>query len=147
MELWSRALYAIADFPFTGLGLNTFRRVVHVLYPLFLESPDVDIAHAHNHLLQAALDLGLPGLVAYGALWMGAGFLVVDAWRRTADPWAKAVAQGLAGGLLAGFVFGMTDVIPLGSKVGVFFWTILALAVALYNHVAAPQIGGTDEDD
>jgi len=48
VEVWSRAFYAIQDFPFTGMGMNTFRRVVHVLYPLFLVGPDLDIAHAHN---------------------------------------------------------------------------------------------------
>src|SRR5690606_11567634 len=54
-EIWSRAIYGIQDFPITGLGVNTFRRVVPILYPLFLVSPDHDIAHAHNHLLQTAL--------------------------------------------------------------------------------------------
>ena len=48
VEIWSRALYALQDFPFTGVGLGTFRRVVNLLYPLFLVPPDVDIAHAHN---------------------------------------------------------------------------------------------------
>ncbi|MFC2030408.1 O-antigen ligase family protein, partial [Chloroflexota bacterium] len=76
LELWNRALYAIQDFAFTGTGLGTFRRVVHLLYPLFLMGPGVDIGHAHNVFLQVALDLGLPGLVAYlalvgTALWIG----------------------------------------------------------------------------
>ena len=48
VEVWSRAIYGIEDFAFTGMGMNTFRRVVHVLYPLFLFGPDSEISHAHN---------------------------------------------------------------------------------------------------
>ncbi|MDW8103351.1 MAG: O-antigen ligase family protein, partial [Anaerolineae bacterium] len=40
VEIWSRALYAIRDFPFTGCGLGAFRRVMPVLYPLFTVPPD-----------------------------------------------------------------------------------------------------------
>lgn len=64
-ELWSSALYGIQDFPFTGMGMNTFRQVVHVLYPLFSISPEMDIGHAHNEFLQAGLDLGIPR-ISYG---------------------------------------------------------------------------------
>lgn len=70
VEIWSRALYGLEDFPFTGMGMNTFRHIVHVLYPLFLVSPDIDIAHAHNEFLQAGLDLGIPGLIAFVALYI-----------------------------------------------------------------------------
>ena len=37
--------------------MNTFRHVVHLLYPLFTISPDIDFGHAHNEFLQAAIDL------------------------------------------------------------------------------------------
>ena len=36
LEVWSRAIYGIQDFPFTAMGMNTFRRIVHVLYRLFI---------------------------------------------------------------------------------------------------------------
>jgi putative inorganic carbon (HCO3(-)) transporter len=75
VEIWSRALYAIQDFPFTGCGLGAFRRVVPILYPFFTVPPDTDIAHAHNIFLQTALDLGIPGLVAYLAL-LGSALVV-----------------------------------------------------------------------
>lgn len=59
-KLWSRAIYGIQDFPLTGMGLNTFRKVVHVLYPLFTTEPAYDIGHAHSEYLQVALNLGDP---------------------------------------------------------------------------------------
>ncbi|MCC7360943.1 MAG: O-antigen ligase family protein [Anaerolineales bacterium] len=134
LELWSRALYAIADFPITGLGLNQFRRVMPVLYPAFLQAPGFDTAHAHNHLLQAALDLGLPGLVAYLALWLLAGVLLWRACRRAPPAWLRTAAEGLGAGLIAYFVFGLTDAIPLGAKIGILFWLVLALSVSLHAH-------------
>ncbi len=80
LEVWSRAIYGIQDFPLTGMGMNTFRYVVHVLYPIFSFPPDIDIGHAHNEFLQAALDLGLPGLVAFVALYLGAFGMLWRIW-------------------------------------------------------------------
>lgn len=132
VELWSRAIYAISDVPFTGLGMNVFRKVMPELYPVVLAMPGLDVAHAHNHLLQAALDLGIPGLIAYAALWLTVGGLLVRVYRRSVEPAARALAGGLGAGLIAHFTFSMTDAIPLGAKVGVLFWVALALAVSLH---------------
>jgi putative inorganic carbon (HCO3(-)) transporter len=133
LELWSRAVYGIRDFPFTGMGMNSFRRVMPVLYPAFLIPPDFDVAHAHNHLLQVALDLGLPGLIAYLALWLGTGHMFISAYRLSRDPWLRSVIEGLGAGLIAHFIFGMGDAIPLGAKVGIVFWIVLGLAVGLFR--------------
>ena len=133
LEVWNRALYGIADFPFTGMGMNTFRKVVHVLYPLFLTSPDTDIASCHNQLLQTALDLGIPGLVAYVALLAAAVSMGFQVWRHSEHRWMQASAQGLVCGILAQQVFGITDSIPLGAKVGIFFWVALGILAAMYR--------------
>jgi len=129
-EIWSRALYAIQDFSFTGTGLGTFRRVVNLLYPLFTISPDTDIAHAHNIFLQVAVDLGLPGLIAYLAgLWIA----LCVAWG--AAKRSRGMLRGLALGLLAGLValhiYGLTDAIALGAKPNLAFWMALGLIAAL----------------
>jgi putative inorganic carbon (HCO3(-)) transporter len=131
LEVWNRAMYGISDFPFTGMGMNTFRKVVHVLYPLFLTSPDTDIAHCHNQLLQTALDLGIPGLVAYVALLAAAITMGIRVWRHSEEGWIRASAQGLVCGLVAQQVFGITDAIALGAKVGIFFWMALGLLAAM----------------
>jgi putative inorganic carbon (HCO3(-)) transporter len=133
LEVWNRAIYGISDFPFTGMGMNTFRKVVHVLYPLFLTSPDTDIAHCHNQLLQAALDLGIPGLVAYVALLATALTMGVYVWRHSKEEWIRCSAQGLVCGIVAQQVFGITDAIALGAKVGIFFWVALGLLAAMHR--------------
>lgn len=135
-EIWSRALYGIEDFPFTGMGMNAFRKVMPLLYPLFSTSPDADLAHAHNELLQVALDLGLPGLVAYLAVCMIAVALIMLVWRSTSTAWMRAAVAGIGAGLLAHSVFGITDAVTLGAKPGVFFWALLALLVALWRQSA-----------
>jgi putative inorganic carbon (HCO3(-)) transporter len=130
-EIWSRGIHGIQDFPFTGMGMNAFRKVVHVLYPLSTIPPEVDTASCHNQLLQTALDLGIPGLIAYTAIWAAAFRLLWCVWRKSQDPFHRAVALGLGCGLLAQFAFGINDAIALGAKVGIFWWIALALTVSL----------------
>ena len=132
-EIWSRAIYGLQDFPFTGMGMNNFRQVVHILYPLFLVSPDTDIAHAHNHWLQAGLDLGIPGMIAYMALWLGLAWMLWQAWRQARDGWLRALALGFAGCLAAYFVYGLVDTVALGARPGFVFWGLVGLIAALHR--------------
>jgi len=129
-EIWSRAIYAIQDFSFTGTGLGTFRRVVNLLYPLFTISPDTDIAHAHNMFLQVAVDVGLPGLIAYLALLELAGVVAWGAARRGSGA-VRGLGLGLFAGLIASHIYGLTDAIALGSKPGLVFWMALGLIAVL----------------
>jgi len=144
LEIWSRAIYGIQDFPFTGMGMNTFRKVLPVLYPLFTISSEFDIVHAHNEFLQAALDLGIPGLVAFIALYIVAFWMLADVWRVTChsqlitDHWSlvtRSLTLGLGGGLLAHLLYGLTDAVALGAKPGVLFWMLLGLIAGLYSQV------------
>ncbi len=137
VEIWSRALYGIQDFPFTGMGMGTFRRVVPILYPLFTIAPDHDIGHAHNHLLAAGVDLGIPGLIAYLALWLGAGAMLWQVWHHAREHAHRMLALGLGAGLLAQFTWGMTDSNVLGSKAGFPFWLALGCVAALHRYVIA----------
>ncbi len=139
VELWSRAISGIRDFPFTGMGMNAFRRIMPVRYPVSRTEFNPDVPHAHNNLLQAALDLGIPGLIAYASIWLLAGVLLVMVYRRSSERLYRAMAGGLGTGLIAHFIFGIADAIPLGSKVGVLFWLTLALTVALHRVALVDQ--------
>ena len=141
-EVWARAVYAIRDFPLTGMGMNLFRTIVPVLYPFFALSADVDIAHAHNQFLQAGVDLGLPGLIAYVALWLGLAGMVWQSWRLSIDSWSQALTTGFAATLIASFVFGLTDAVALGAKPGFMFWFLLGLITGHSYLLAGASDGG-----
>jgi len=113
--------------------MNAFRKVVHVLYPLFTISPDVDIANAHNNILQTALDLGIPGMIAYVGVWSAAAWMLAWVFRHSGNRLHRRIAIGLGAGLLAQFVYGINDAIPLGAKAGIFWWVALAISAALFR--------------
>jgi len=146
LEIWSRAIAGLQEFSFTGMGMNTFREVVPVLYPLFTISPEIDIAHAHNEFLQVVLDLGTPGLIAFISIYISSFWMLFKIWRaspvdpgaglelpKLSDPILKqTLVLGLGGGLFAHLVFGMLDAITLGAKPGIFFWMLLGLITGMY---------------
>jgi putative inorganic carbon (HCO3(-)) transporter len=135
VEIWSRAIYAIQDFPYTGCGLDAFRKVVQILYPLFRVSPDADVGHAHNIFLQTALDLGLPGLIGYVGLLAVAGACCWRVARRASRGTGRAAlrptALGLAAGLVALHTDGLMNALALGTKLAVVLWVALGLVAAL----------------
>lgn len=133
IEIWSRAWYGIQDFPFTGMGMGTFRRVVPILYPLFTISPDADIGHAHNQWLAAGVDLGIPGLISYIALWLGSIAMLWHVWQMSLNASDRLISLGLASGLAAHFTWGIFDANVLGSKAGFVFWLILGVIASLHT--------------
>ncbi len=127
-ELWPWAVTAISDFPFTGVGLGTFRVVVFRLYPVPYW-PGYDLGHAHNIFLQTALDIGLPGLVAYLALLMVAA---AAGWRvARRDRGFRPVSLGLLAGLVGLHVFGLADALVLGAKPALVFWLALGILASM----------------
>lgn len=135
LDIWSRAQYAVADFPFTGPGLDAFQYVMPVMYPLFRTQHVRPIPHAHNEFLQVALDMGLPGLVAWQALYMLTFWMVWQVYRRSRDDLIKALALGSGGALVAHLVYGITDCAVLDAKPNIVFWMILGLSIALHQTV------------
>lgn len=138
LEIWSRAVYALQDFSFTGIGLGTFRYVTPLLYPYFTITTTVEgPPHAHNIFLQVGVDFGFPGLIAYTALLFLAGW---TAWVRSrGGGWARTVSLSIIGAMLGLHLYGITDAIALGAKPGVLFWMALGLLSALTPSDMSPQ--------
>ncbi len=139
-EIWSRALLVIRDHPLMGVSVNGFRRIVTVLYPLFSIAENIDLAHAHNHLLQVALDLGLPGMVAYLGLWLISAGLLWAAVRSVISRHARShpyytLLAGLAGAYVAGWMFGIVDAVALGSRPSFMWWLLLSLTASTHYAV------------
>ncbi|MCX6582751.1 MAG: O-antigen ligase family protein [Candidatus Aminicenantes bacterium] len=125
IQLWNVVLPMIHENPLLGIGLNEFRYHYEVKR---------ELSHPHNKLLLLAVELGLPGLIAYLALLGCVGVAVVRIWKKPGNEWLSLAALGLGCGQLAHFIFEMTDAVPLGAKVNVFFWLSLALVMAIYNY-------------
>lgn len=134
LEIWSRAIYMIEDFRFTGIGMGSFGHVTDLMYPLFLNASG--IPHAHNLFLQVAVDLGLPGLIA----WLACLLLIVIAlWqvyrraRMRGDGWLAGVGAGLLGSQTALVVHGLTDAVTWGMvRTAVLVWALWGLAMAAW---------------
>jgi len=145
LEIWSRAIYGIQDFPITGMGMNTFSDVAPMLYPLFFLGPDEPIFHAHNEFLQTTLDLGIPGLIAFLALYLGSFRMLGEDLKTIRHNKVKttreqvvflplsALVLGLTGGLFGHMLYSLLDANTLGSKAGVMFWMLLGLISSLHS--------------
>ena len=116
LEVWSRALYMIQDFHFTGIGMGAFTEVADRLYPFFLYAPGT-IEHAHNPFFQVGINLGLPGLVAWLAVFFGS---IYSAWRTMhkgksqGNAWLLGLGAGLLAAQAALVVHGLTDAVTWG---------------------------------
>ena len=80
--------------------------------------------------MHTGVELGIPGLIAYLAVWLLAAWLAVGAYR-DGRGWRKALAVGCGGALIAYFVYGATDAVALGAKPGGMFWYLLGLIAGL----------------
>jgi putative inorganic carbon (hco3(-)) transporter len=134
-EVWRWSVVAVADFPFTGMGLGSYSHVLRRFYPVAV-TPAYTISHAHNQYLQTALDVGLPGLIAYLALVITA-FRII--WRTAqTDRALRPAVMGLGAGLAAYLIFGLTDAVPFGAKPSLLFWYLFGL-IATLPRVAREQ--------
>lgn len=131
---WRNTLAMIQDFPFTGAGLATYSQVFEDLYFYnIFPYQGMSYLHAHNTYFAIAIDLGLPALVSYAAmLTVFAGITMRR--NKIVRSVAKELKSGLACGLLAHHIFGLTDAFELGTKLGVILWIFLGVGAAVYIH-------------
>jgi putative inorganic carbon (HCO3(-)) transporter len=129
---WTAGVAAIRKAPVFGVGMNRLRLDPGISY---------EGAHAHNQFITTGAELGIPGLVAYIAILIGAGWMAWVVWKRSRDRWMRAAATGLIAGQLAFHIFGLGDAITLGSKPNALFWVSLALITAIYKKTQAEAAG------
>ena len=138
-DVWTQAIMGIYDFPFTGMGLNTFREVVFLLYPIGV-NPTYNLGHAHNFFLQTALDFGVPGLIAVLAIYMTAVVVLYPPATRREEGVSPAAwggrrvwALGLIGALVAQTVYSQLDAVTMGAKTNFMWWWMFGLVLSLSN--------------
>jgi len=144
LELWRRAVYMIQDVPLTGIGIGQFDPVLQALYPTFLAPPTRAVPHAHNVFLEYAVELGIPGAIAFGYLVIAA---LRQCWRavRSNETTLSWSAFGLALSVLSFLLYGLADAIAPGARAGLALWIILGLAAAagrISTNSQPPSQGG-----
>ena len=131
LEIWSRTLYALADFPFTGVGIGNFPLVIPILYPYFIIAPTTIVEHSHNVFTQVAIDLGFPGLIAYLAIHLVVIGLLSNIVRQRDGSARWFMAAGVLAGLAVMFIHGLIDAPVWGAKPAFVPWLLVTLGVLL----------------
>ncbi|MFN2251653.1 MAG: O-antigen ligase family protein [Anaerolineae bacterium] len=144
LELWRATTAMLRDSPLAGIGLNTFPLVYgqdpaysgYYVYQGY--------AHAHNLVLQAGLDYGVPGLVAVAGLHAALAWAAWRLLRRTVGTPLDALVVGLAFGLAAHALHGLIDALAIGGKPGFVPWAAAGALVGLrrYAYRWLPRLPG-----
>jgi len=141
MDIWSRAVYMLQDFPFTGVGMGTFGPVADLLYPFFLTAPG-QVVHAHNLFLQIGADLGIPGLIAWLACWLGVIWMGWRVYRQADAGLLRAAGVGVLLSQVVIAVHGIFDAVVWGQiRAAPLLWLVWALGAAALRLTAAERKG------
>lgn len=130
MEIWVRSWHAFRTRALTGIGIGNFVPiVVHGMLPIRVTlSPQV--THAHNLLLQVAVDLGVLGLASYLGAMVMSGIGAAQAWRHSTGV-RRTQAGGALGALIALNLHGLVDAPLWNSKLAFLPWLLFALCILL----------------
>jgi putative inorganic carbon (HCO3(-)) transporter len=147
MEIWSRGIYMIQDFPISGIGMGLYGEVADRIYPFFVNAPD-SVPHAHNLFLQVAVDLGIPGFVSWLAVFL---IITVASWqlymkshsKNSNHSWLAAFGAGFLGSQIALAAHGMLDATTWGMvKSAPLVWSLWGMACAAWIYASQMSIRG-----
>ncbi|MEQ8224077.1 MAG: O-antigen ligase family protein [Candidatus Eremiobacterota bacterium] len=130
--IFVKSLKMLKEHPLTGIGIGNF----HYVYPLYMlpgeETLPEDVSrpwHAHNLFLNMAVEMGLPGLIAF--LWF-----ILSVFRQiclsiAGDMDYKEILYGIIAGLTGFLIFNQIDFVMGDVKSGIYFFIILAFGAGL----------------
>ncbi|MEZ4726577.1 MAG: O-antigen ligase family protein [Caldilineaceae bacterium] len=148
IDIWRLSLQMVGSNALTGIGLGGYEAAFTAYFPtLPLTQGRAAPPHAHHLFLQLALDLGLPGLLAYLGLWIVLlRALLVQLYQRSKTRQGLAhqaathgVAIGLSSALVAMLIVGCFDNALWGTKLTFVPWCLFALAY-LSGEVENPNV-------
>lgn len=122
-RIWEYWLGKIAEHPLDGVGFG--RDLPHFVYQKPADWPSAFFAHAHNVVLNYALQMGIPGALALLLLF---GAMAREFWHLTRHPDVEAWETGLVGLALVVAVFtkNMTDDLFWRTD-ALLFWALVGL--------------------
>lgn len=128
MELWKAGIKMANENPFTGVGPNNYVYVNQYVY-----KNGLDLVQ-HNIYVQAASELGYPGLITF-LMMVGWCFIYQRKVRRILK--AKGLERSYLYGLSHGLDVSLIGFLVNGMFITVlyypFFWTLLVLNASLYR--------------
>lgn len=134
LEVWSRGWYMVQDFAITGIGMGLFPHVAEQFYPLVTQDT-LTLPHSHNLFLQIAVDLGIPGFIAWMFVFT---LLTVSIWKtylqsiRLYDTTISGFSAGLLGAQFAIVVHGLFDAVTWGMvRPSVIIWGVWGIGLAV----------------
>ncbi len=136
--IWLGGLGVFLAYPILGVGPDALR-VASPAYKVLkysLLEPMNNPDRMHNQYLDEMIMRGAIGLLVY--IWMLAAFFwkSLQVWRRTADPYWKAMIAGIAVGVLA---FLAQNLVAFGVIPTIlYFWLLLGMNVALWQIDLSP---------
>gem|GEM_PF-1297817 len=140
LGIWKTYVRIAGDYPALGIGLHNARYT----YDRYKDpgSIESEIPHAHNNYLQAVVERGIIGLVAFLALVGGLFVIFARAYRR-GPPGSKTYVIGLAGvGIMSGFlVEGLFEYTFGDFEIMILIYGLAAVAVALTRREASETLG------
>ncbi|MCL2703439.1 MAG: O-antigen ligase family protein [Defluviitaleaceae bacterium] len=111
-----------------GPGVDSFRHVYQEYAFNAVEAP-----HSHNLFLQVIIDQGVFGFIIFMLLLFTYFKYIFNRYRRSKDPFVRAVTAAIAAGMFGYLVQGMTDNVWYNYRIVAYFWFITALCGALYE--------------
>jgi O-antigen ligase len=135
LEIWKTYVRIAGDYPVFGIGLHNARYV----YDRYKDPDSIEseIPHAHNNYLQAIVERGVVGLIAFLALISALFAVFINAYRR-GPPGGKTYIVGLAGiGIMSGFLIeGLFEYTFGDFEIMILIYGLAAVAVALTKRKA-----------
>ncbi len=130
--IFVKSLKMLREHPLTGIGIGNF----HDVYPLYMlpgeEALPEDVSrpwHAHNLFLNMAVEMGLPGLMAF--LWFLFNIFRQIRISVSGDMEYKEILYGIMAGLTGFLIFNQIDFVMGDVKSGIYFFVILAFGSGL----------------
>ncbi len=130
LSLWHSAWGMIRDHPLLGVGPDNFLYAYRTRYVLPTAWEEFNLSHPHNVVMDFAVRLGLPGLIAL--VWLQVAF-----WRRSLplrrapDAFHRALALGLMGSMADFLGHGLVDASYFVIDLAYAFFLSLAVGVWL----------------
>ncbi len=131
-QTWESALRMMGDYPLTGIGLANFRTGANreaYRIPYYVARETVP-PHAHNEWLQMGADIGVGGVIVFAGLYLTTIWMMWLTWQVNMG---RLLVLGVGGGLLAHFVYGLGDAIPLWDRGAFLYWWCIGLCAMLYQ--------------